>query len=136
MSREKIAITISGENLAWMDKNYSNRSALIDDLLTRARKGEGEIDRAVARYQKEQLKREKATLETQMESVEEQLEIIDKRMERRESYEETKLEEAREILKDIEHDPTNPAVKTQAEKLDISPKELVEKLEEDGGNDE
>lgn len=136
MSREKIAITISEENLAWMDKNYSNRSALIDDLLTRARKGEGEIDRAVARYQKEQLRREKATLETQMEGVEEQLEIIDKRMQRRASFEETKFEEAREILKGIEHDPTNPAVQNQAEKLDISAEELVEKLEDDGGDDE
>jgi len=136
MSREKIAITISEENLAWMDNNYSNRSALIDDLLTRARKGESELDRVAARFQKEQLKREKATLETQMESVEEQLQTIEKRMERRDSYEETKLEEAREILKNIEHDPTNPAVKNQAEKLDISPEELVEKLEEDGGDNE
>lgn len=132
MSREKIAVTVSEENLAWVDANYNNRSALIDDLLTRARKGEGEIDRAVAKYQKEQLKREKATLETQMEGVEEQLRTIEQRMERQESHEQTQLEEVREILNETPHDPTNPAVKTQAENVDMTPEELLDALD-DGG---
>lgn len=132
MTREKIAVTISAENLAWLDENYNNRSGFIDDLITRARKGEAEIDRAVAQYQKEQLEREKATLETQMEGVEEQLRTIEKRMERQQSYEQTQLEEVREILEGIPHEPTNPAVQTQAEKLDMTPEELLDALD-DGG---
>jgi len=132
MTREKIAVTISAENLAWLDENYNNRSGFIDDLITRARKGEAEIDRAVAQYQKEQLEREKATLETQMEGVEEQLRTIEKRMERQQSYEQTQLEEVREILEGIPREPTNPAVQTQAEKLDMTPEELLDALD-DGG---
>lgn len=134
MSREKIAVTISRKNLAWLDEHYNNRSSLIDDLLTRARRGEGEIQRAVARYQKEQLEREKATLETQIEGVEAQLETVETRLERETEREQTQLDEARETLEGVERDPTNPGVKTQAEKLDMTPEELLEKLAHAGGD--
>lgn len=136
MSREKIAVTISAENLAWLDENYDNRSGFINDLLTRARKGDAEIDRAVARYQKEQLRRERATLETQLEGVEEQLSVIESRIERTEQKRDATLEDALEKLQSVPAEPSNPAIQTQAEKLDMTPEELIEKVEEYGGDDE
>lgn len=136
MSRVNVAITISEENLAWIDENYNNRSALINDLLSRARKGEGEIEQAVARYQKEQLERERATLETQMEGVEAQLETVEKRLERQSEHKQIQLEEAQEKLQGVPRDPTNPGVKRQAEKLEITPEELLERLANAGGDEE
>lgn len=133
MTREKIAVTVSAENLRWLDENYSNRSGLIDDLLTRARKGEGEIDRAVARYQREQLQREKATLETQMKSVKAQLDTIEERLDRSERQKQANLDEVRDIVESARGDPANDAVKTQAEKLDMTPQELLDELAESGG---
>ncbi|ERH03607.1 MAG: hypothetical protein J07HR59_00724 [Halorubrum sp. J07HR59] len=129
MTREKIAVTVSRENLEWLDENYNNRSAFVDDLLTRARKGEGEIHRAVAQYQKEQLEREKATLETKMESVEEQLETIDARIDRDNQHKETQLRDAAQNLEGAKKTPTNPAVQKQAEKLGMTPQELLDELE-------
>lgn len=135
MSRQKIAVTVSSENLEWVDENYNNRSALIDDLLTRAREGDGEMQRAVAQYQKEQLEREKATLETQMQSVEEQLETIESRLQRTSEKKQTELSEAAKVLERAEKDPTNPAVQTQAEKLGMTPQELLDKLDSVGGEE-
>lgn len=133
MSRVNTAITISEENREWLDENYNNRSAVINDLLTRARKGEGEIQRAVARYQKEQLEREKATLETKMKSVEEQLETVDARLERDNQQKQTQLREAAQTLDGVPKEPTNPGVQRQAEKLDMTPQELLDELEAAGG---
>jgi DNA anti-recombination protein RmuC len=135
MSRQRIAVTISSKNMEWVDENYNNRSAFVDDLLTRARKGEGEIQRAVAQYQKEQLEREKATLETQMQSVEKQLETIESRLQRTSEKKQTELSEAAEVLERAEKDPTNPAVQNQAEKLDMTPQELLDKLDSLGGEE-
>jgi predicted nucleic acid-binding Zn-ribbon protein len=119
-----------------LDENYSNRSGLIDDLLTRARKGEGEIDRAVARYQREQLQREKSTLETQMKSVEAQLQTIEERLDRKDRERQANLSEVRESLDQagVEVTPTNDAVKTKAEKLGMTAQQLVDELAVAGGD--
>jgi predicted nucleic acid-binding Zn-ribbon protein len=135
MSREKIAVTVSAKNKDWLDENYDNRSAVIDDLLTRARKGEGEIDRAVARYQREQLEREKATLQTQMKSVDAQLKTIEKRLERSDIEKEANLDKARAVVESADNPtPTNPAVKAQADKLGMTPQQLLDELAVDAGD--
>jgi len=129
MSRKRVGITLDPANVEWLDQHCDNRSAFINDLLTRARNNEDAIDRVVARYRIEQLKREKATLESQMEGIDEQLEELQERAVRGEEKREVRFEEAKQNLSDVPADPTNPAVQTQAEKLDMSPQELAEKLE-------
>lgn len=129
MSRERIAVTLEPENVKWLDENCDNRSAFINDLLTQAREDDVLIDRAVARYRKEQLKRERATLETQLEGIQEQLEALDDRVERSEEKREVKLDEAKQKLKDAPPDPTNPAIQSWSDKLGMSPQELASELE-------
>lgn len=129
MSRERIAVTLEPENVEWLDENCDNRSGFINKLLTRARNNEDAIDRVVARYRIEQLKRERATLESQMEGIDEQLKELETRVERGEEKREVKLEEAKEKLEGVPADPKNQAVQTWSNKLDMSPQELASKLE-------
>ena len=129
MSRERISVTVDPENAAWLDEHCDNRSAFINDLLTRARNNEDAIDRVVARYRIEQLKREKATHQSQIEGIDEQLAELQDKVDRDEEKREVRLEEAKANLDDVPADPTNPAVQTWSEKLDMSPQELVSELE-------
>lgn len=129
MSRQRIAVTVDPENVEWLDEHCDNRSAFINDLLTRARNNEDAIDRVVARYRIEQLKREKATLESQMDGIDEQLAELEDKVDRTEEKREVRLDEAKANLDDVPADPTNPAVQTWSEKLDMSPQELVSELE-------
>ena len=129
MSRERISVTVDPANAEWLDEHCDNRSAFINDLLTRARNNEDAIDRVVARYRIEQLKRERATLESQMEGIDQQLAELEDRVERSEDKREVRLDEAKENLRDVPPEPTNPAVQTWSDKLDMSPQELVEELE-------
>jgi len=129
MSRKRVAVTLDPANVEWLDQHCDNRSAFINDLLTRARNNEDAIDRVVARYRIEQLKREKATHEAQIEGIEQQLDELEDRKARGEEKREVRLEEAKQNLTDVPPDPTNPAVQTWADKLDMSPQGLAEELE-------
>lgn len=129
MSRRKIAITVDPENVEWLDDNCDNRSGFINDLLTRARNNEDAIEHVVARYRKEQLRAEKATLEARMEGIDEQLDELDDRIDRSEHREEAKLDEALDALEGAPADPSNVAVQNWSDKLDMSPQKLATKLE-------
>lgn len=129
MSRPKIAITVDAENLDWLDEHCDNRSGFINDLLTRARNNEDAIEHVVARYRKEQLRAEKATLEARMEGITQQLDELDDRIEQTEEREEAEIEQAMTALSGAPADPENIAVQNWAEKLDTSPQQLADKLE-------
>lgn len=129
MSRERIAVTLEPANVEWLDAHCDNRSAFINNLITRARNNEETIDQVVARYRMEQLKRERATLESKQEAIDEQLAELEDRMERSEDQREVKLEEAKQRLEGVPADPTNTAVQHWSEKLDMSPNELASELE-------
>jgi len=129
MSRRKIAITLDPENVEWLDEHCDNRSGFINDLLSRARNNEDAIEHVVARYRKEQLRAEKATLEARMEGINEQLDELDERIDVTEDQEAAKLDEAMDALDGAPPDPSNPAVQNWSEKLDMSPQQLAEQLE-------
>jgi len=129
MSRETVSVTLDPQNVEWLDEHCDNRSAFINKLLTRSRNNEDAIEHVVARYRIEQLKRERATLESQMDGIDEQIKELEDRETRTEEKREVRLDEAKQNLTDVPPDPTNPAVQTWADKLDMSPQGLVEELE-------
>ena len=99
-----------------------------DDASSDVEQQLAELTRTVTQL-REQLKRERATLESQMEGIDQQLAELEDRVERSEEKREVRLDEARENLRDVPPEPTNPAVQTWSDKLDMSPQELVEELE-------
>lgn len=131
MSDKKvITISLSPENVAWIDQNYNNRSGFVDDLVTRAREGDSEMERVIARYQLEQLNGQKATIESRLESINNQIDSVEERFEEIKEEEKETLEQAKEALSRIPN-PTvdNKAVQNRADELGMEPKELLEELD-------
>lgn len=124
-----VTVNLDDGNVEWLDAETDNRSAFVNKLVTKAREGSGEIDEAVAQFQREKLRRDRAALEVQIEGIEEQLETIDNRMEATAGQKEASLEATIEELSDTPRDETNPAIQNHAQKLNMSPDALVEELE-------
>lgn len=124
-----VTVNLDEENVEWLDAETDNRSAFVNRLVTKAKEGSGEIDEAVAQFQREKLRRDREALEVQIEGIDKQLETIHKRMEAAEGQKEASLEASIDDLEGTPRDPTNPAIQTHAERLNMSPADLVEELE-------
>lgn len=124
-----VTVNLDDVNVEWLDAETDNRSAFVNKLVTKAREGSGEVDEAVAQFQREKLRRDREALEVQIEGIDKQLETIQKRMEAAEGQKEASLEASIEDLEGTPRDPTNPAIQTHAERLNMSPAALVEELE-------
>jgi len=89
-----------------------------------------QVDRRIAlvEEEEEELADEKAELKQERARIESQIEKGD-------TLQEKRLDEVRQTLDEANTplDPTNPAVKKQAEKVDMTPAELVEKLKDGDG---
>lgn len=119
-------VSLSPENdeyLAALD----NASAKVNDLVTQLREG-GDKATAVLDMQIEQKKRELQEAEQRVERLERGLEDLQKLRDEMESMERAELEDAREALAGTPKDPTNEAVQHWAEKLGMTPPELLEAL--------
>lgn len=126
---KQISVTLSEENIQWLDANYNNRSGYIDDLLTQAREGNGKVDEAIRSYQIQQLKSDIAGMESQLDTKKSRLESLQSRQESERQEKERLLDEAKESLDGTNLHPDNPAVKTWARKVEMAPEELIEELE-------
>jgi len=126
---EQISVTLSEENIAWLDANYNNRSGYLDDLLTQAREGTGEIDEAIKRFQIEQLKADIAGAKSQLETKEARLNSLQAELESKEQEKERELEKAKDILEGANLTPDNPAVEKWADKVDMTPEQLIEEMQ-------
>jgi predicted nucleic acid-binding Zn-ribbon protein len=125
---QRITITVSEENLSWLDANYNNRSGYINDLLTKAKEGSGQVDDAIRRYQIQQLKSEITGMETEIQTKKQRLETLENERENEIKEQERLLEEAKSSLDGTELVSENPAVQTWAEKVGMTPEELIEEV--------
>lgn len=124
-----VTVNLDDGNVEWLDAETDNRSAFVNKLITKAREGSGEIDEAVAQFQREKLRRDREALKVQIEGIEEQLEAIDDRMETAAGQRETSLEAVLENLSTTPRDPTNVAIRENAKDLGMTPEKLVTELE-------
>lgn len=127
---EQISVTMSEENVAWLDANYNNRSGYIDDLVTQAREGSGKVDEAIRQYQIQQLQAQVSGMQSELESKKARLNTLLEEQESEQAEKERLLEQAHEALEGIRLSPDNPAVKNWAEKVDMTPEELIEEIQE------
>ncbi len=131
--KKRVAVSLSEENVAWIDENYNNRSAFIDDLVTRAREGESQMDDVVARYRLEQLNAEESSVESRLESIQSQKQRLREQLKSNEKETEALLSDAKQALSTTPKEPNNPAIQEWADDLGMTPAELIEELE--GGNE-
>jgi len=124
-----VTVNLDEENVEWLDAETDNRSAFVNRLVTKAKEGSGEIDEAVAQFQREKLRRDREALQVQIEGIDKQLETIHERMEAAEGQKQASLESSIEALEGTPRDETNPAIQTHADRLNMSPADLVEELE-------
>lgn len=98
----------------------------------------GGTNQAATRRRIQDKKRRKSNLETEVEERQIQIEKLDDQIQAlkdklstqknvKEQLKEKKLQEAKDILEGITN-PTDPAVQNWAEKLNMSPQELVERV--------
>lgn len=139
--KKRITVTLSAENVQWMDDRYNNRSGFLDDLVTQCRNGDGRAEEALQELRAEQLmeeaedlkaesKRKKREAERKRQKAQEYL----KQKEKVSEQAEAELADARDALLDNDGvilEPTNPAVQNWADKLGMTPVELIEELERD-----
>ena len=131
-----VSVNLDEELVEYIDERSDNRSAFINDLVENHRDSKSIANEAVAEFRKRQLKQKKAALESELELFEDELEEVNKTLKSSHEMAEVELAEAREALEEagVNITPTNPAVENWAEKLGVTPVELVEKLE-DGENE-
>lgn len=127
----RITISVSEENIAWLDANYNNRSGYIDDLLTQAREGGGKVDEAIRDYQIQQLSAEVNGMESELETKKARLEALQAEQRSEMAEKQRKLEDAKESLDGARLVPDNPAVQNWAEKVDMTPEELIEEVNDE-----
>jgi len=125
--KERRGVSIEKKNNDFLARQ-DNASALINDLVEQYRKsgkGRGEAALALQIEQKEgELEDAQGTVD-RLESELEQLRALKSEYARQE---ETELEEVRDTLAEVEKDPTNDAVQHQAEKLGMTPEQLLDEL--------
>lgn len=107
--------------------DHDNASTLVNDLVDEYRT-HGDRGTAGLRLQLKQKKRELDTAKAEVERLETDVEELETVIAGREKRKDAKIDEAREVLRDVEKDPENPGIKNWAEKLGLRPEELIELL--------
>lgn len=142
VSRTPTSVNLEDDHSEWLDQRNMNRSDFINQLIDQYRSNDGRMEEAIQEFRAEQLLEEATELET--ESQRKQREAERKRQkaqeylkanETAEQQTGAELEEARETLEaaNTPLDPANPAVQKQAEKVGMTPVELVDELKDGGG---
>ncbi len=134
--KERIGITVSKENLEWLDENYNNRSGYIDDLLTQARMNGGDIDSILRKQEKRKLQREMQNHRSQLELLEQQLEDL----EEADSMEQHEYDRSLEDLLDTLRKggkvwPSHNLVQEVSRQHSVEPGRVIDDLRERAGDD-
>lgn len=127
--KKRITVTLSKENISWLDANYNNRSGYINDLLDNAREGGGNVDSAIRAYQIENLQSDIAGKKAQLEAKKSRLETLKSQQRSEMAEQEQTIQDAKEALDGTCLSPDNPAVKHWAGEAGITPEELIEEIQ-------
>jgi response regulator RpfG family c-di-GMP phosphodiesterase len=125
--KKRRAVTLDEENDDFLADQH-NASALVNDLVTEYRKGEDKSTVALE-LQLKQKRKELREARKRAERLEGDVEELEQLKDEFTEQETAELHEARDALQGTPMEPTNEAVKTQAEKVGLTPTELIERLE-------
>lgn len=130
-----ISVNVPDELVEYIDEQSDNRSAFVSDLVENHRDSKSIANEAVAEFRKRQLQQKKANLESELELFDQELTEVNNQLQSNHQQTEAELEGARQTLESANTplDASNPAVQKQAEKVGMTPVELVEKLKDGEG---
>ena len=130
--KQRRTLSLDAEVDDYLDQPHINASGFVNDLVKRHMNGGGD---AIREFRIRQLEDEAEDHADRAERKREQAERLKQLNEEEEAEHEEELESVIEQLSDVPRDPTNPAIKTKAKKVGMTPEELIEELpdRDDGG---
>lgn len=132
MSKERRTVSIPEEVDDHLSREGVNASELVAKLVKQHMNG-GATQDQILEFRIEQVQSKVEDIRGRLERKERELEELKaRRREHREQQHQeyqSKLEKARKKLEDVPHHPENAAVQHWAEKLDLTPEDLIDKLE-------
>lgn len=133
MTKERRAVSIDEDVDEYLDQPHVNASGLVNDLVKRHMNGD--VEDGIREYRIRQLREEADEYETRAERKREQAEKLRELAEEQQDERREELSAVIDQLADAPRDPSNPAIKTKAKKVGLTPEELVDELPErdDGG---
>jgi chromosome segregation ATPase len=130
MSKERRTVSLDPEVDDHLSKDGVNASELVNKLV-RTHATAGGSDRAMLELREQQLESELADLESRTERKRQELEQVREQLAEYRDAREDIIAEARNTLTREQYDPANEAVKTWAEKAEMSPEAFVDALLEE-----
>jgi len=128
MSRH--TIRIDEEAVADYLNSKDNKSAYVRKLIKADMKGH-DMDMVGLEMQIQTLEKQAQSHAEQEEMFQERVEELRRLKSSAEATENRRLEEAEKELADTPKEPTNPAIQKWAEKVDLTPAELCDRLQQD-----
>ena len=133
MSKKRVTLTLSEDNLEWLDSVCNNRSGYVNDILAEARKGDYDTQSVLTAFEQRKLEIERQQLEAELDAVkeaEQELESMEQQQER-ETWERALQNITPPDLRSIDTEDWAPeenddAVKHYAAELNMTPAEFVE----------
>jgi len=127
--KKRKSITFDEDNYEFLS-NHDNASALVRDLVEQYRT-DGNREKAALKLRQEQKQRELESARDEVKRVENDLKEITELLQEVEEVEADQWDEAVEALSNAPKEPDNPAIENWADKLGVTPTQLIEELDED-----
>lgn len=137
--KSRKSFSLSKENAQWLERQHeNNQSAFVDKMVEAARDGNLRAGLAGKKAQLQMLRQELKRRQQEIERIENEIESVEADIEEMERNPPDQLEEAFDIVEQVAPKSSdmvedNPAVENHAEKLGMSPEQLVEEYRERRG---
>lgn len=125
--KERRTVTLDAENNKVLEES-DNASAIVNDLVEQYRKN-GDRGTAALELQREQKQRELKNAKRKVENLEQDITELDALIREYQREEDAELQEAREKLAETPKEPDNPAIKSWAKDLGLTPEQLLDELD-------
>jgi predicted RNase H-like nuclease (RuvC/YqgF family) len=125
--KERRTVTLDAENDKVLEES-DNASAIVNDLVEQYRKN-GDRGTAALELQREQKQRELKNAKRKVENLEQDIAELDALIREYQREEDAELQEAREKLAETPKEPDNPAIKSWAKDLGLTPEQLLDELD-------
>jgi len=127
--KKRKSITFDEDNYEFLS-NHDNASALVRDLVEQYRT-DGNREKAALKLRQEQKQRELESVRDEVKRIENDLKEITELLQEVEEVKADQWDEAVEALSNAPKEPDNPAIENWADKLGVTPTQLIEELDED-----
>lgn len=126
--KQIVSVSLTEENVEWLDAQTNNRSAYLNDVIDEIREGGGSAA-VIREFERRRLESQRKSIKAQLDTVTDQLEAIESMESKQEQQQNEVIERCVENWGRLP-DRDSPGVETQAEKAGMEPDEFYEALKE------